>query len=105
MRKQQLGEVKCLVHLLSDDVSSWEDASTSWSSSSGLRSRRRTYFTILELADHALLFYSTSMCPSLQRDKSKVNKKYENNYRQAAETRWRRNSSTAPTKYHTFVKE
>jgi hypothetical protein len=34
------------VHLLSEDVSSREDASTSWPSSSGLRGRRRTYLTI-----------------------------------------------------------
>jgi hypothetical protein len=30
------------VHLLSEDVSSREDASTSWPSSSGLRGRRKT---------------------------------------------------------------
>jgi hypothetical protein len=30
-------------------------AYTSWPSSSGLRGRRRTYLTIFELADHALL--------------------------------------------------
>jgi hypothetical protein len=35
-------------------VSKRDDASTSWPSSSGLRGRRRTYLTILELADHAL---------------------------------------------------
>jgi hypothetical protein len=54
------------------------------------------------------LFYSH--CPSLQRDTNKVNKKQDpglndHNYGRAAATRWRRNSSTAPTKYHTFVKE
>jgi hypothetical protein len=42
------------VHLLEKDVSSREDASTSWPSSSGLRGRRRTCLTILESADHAL---------------------------------------------------
>jgi hypothetical protein len=41
------------VHLLGEDVSSREDASTSWPSNSGLRGRN-TYLTILELADHAL---------------------------------------------------
>jgi hypothetical protein len=45
----------CSSNLIEEDVSSREDASTSWPSSSGLRGRRRTYFTILELADHALL--------------------------------------------------
>jgi hypothetical protein len=44
----------CVVHLLSEGVPSREDASTSWSSSSGLRGHRRTYRPILELADHAL---------------------------------------------------
>jgi hypothetical protein len=47
---------------------------------------------------------SMSMCPSLQRDKNKVNEKIrkqdpglnDHNYRRAAATRWRRNSSTAP---------
>jgi hypothetical protein len=42
------------VHLLSEDVSLQEDSPTSWPSSSGIRGRRRTYLTILELADHAL---------------------------------------------------
>jgi hypothetical protein len=32
-----------LVHLLDEGVSSLEDASTSWPSSSGLRGRRRTF--------------------------------------------------------------
>jgi hypothetical protein len=41
-------------HLLDEGVSSREDASTSWPSSSGLRGRRRTYLTILESADNAL---------------------------------------------------
>jgi hypothetical protein len=45
---------KWLVHLLGEDVSSQEDASTSWPSSSGLRGRRRTSLTILDLAYHAL---------------------------------------------------
>jgi hypothetical protein len=40
----------------SEDVSSREDASTSWPSSSGLRGRRRTYLTILELTDQAMPF-------------------------------------------------
>jgi hypothetical protein len=39
------------VHLLYEDVSSREDASTSWPSRSGLRGHRRTFLTILELAD------------------------------------------------------
>jgi hypothetical protein len=42
------------VHLLSEDVSSREDASTSWPSSSGLRCHKRTYLTILESADDDL---------------------------------------------------
>jgi hypothetical protein len=37
-----------------------EPWTTSWPSSSGLRGRRRTYFTILELADHALIIHSPS---------------------------------------------
>jgi hypothetical protein len=41
--------LKWPVHLLGEDVSSREDASTSWPSSSGLRGRRRSYLTILEL--------------------------------------------------------
>jgi hypothetical protein len=49
----------------------------------------------------------------VQRDKNNVKKKIQKQdpglndhvFRQAAVTRWRRNSSTAPTKYHTFVKE
>jgi hypothetical protein len=42
------------VHLLSEDMSSREDASTSWPSSSVLRGRRKTYLTILKWAwsDH-----------------------------------------------------
>jgi hypothetical protein len=48
------GIIYCVVHLLSEDVPSREDASTSWPSSSGLRGHRRTYLTILESADHAL---------------------------------------------------
>jgi hypothetical protein len=43
-----------IVNLLDEGVSSREDASTSWPSSSGLQGRRKTYLTILELADHAL---------------------------------------------------
>jgi hypothetical protein len=42
------------VHLLSEDVSSLEDASTSWPSTSGLKGHSRTYLTILESDDHAL---------------------------------------------------
>jgi hypothetical protein len=41
----------CVVHLLDEGVSSREDASTSWPSSSGLRGHRKT---ILESADNAL---------------------------------------------------
>jgi hypothetical protein len=45
---------KLPVYLLSEDVSSQEDASTSWPSSSGLKGHRMIYNTILEAADHAL---------------------------------------------------
>jgi hypothetical protein len=40
----------CPIHLLGEDASWREDASTSWSSRSSLRGRRRTYLSILELA-------------------------------------------------------
>jgi hypothetical protein len=47
--------LKCVVHLLSEGVPSWEDASTSWPSSSGLL---RTLRTVLEV----LLIYSAKAC-------------------------------------------
>jgi hypothetical protein len=43
------------VHPLDEEVSSREDASTSWPSNFSLRGRGRTYITILELAEHAFL--------------------------------------------------
>jgi hypothetical protein len=42
------------VHILSEGVSLWEDAFTSWPSSSGLKGHMITYFTILEACEHAL---------------------------------------------------
>jgi hypothetical protein len=51
-RQQHEAVVQWPVHLLNEGVSSREDASTSWPSSSDLR---RTYHTILKRAAHGLL--------------------------------------------------